>query len=70
MDIDDDGTVYLTGKNGYIVHEKPKQLSTIYGEKWGMEPDFAIENISNSKGTSDMLKKAQKYNIPTKLIEQ
>ena len=40
---------YLTHNSTYSVIERPKHLKKIYGGRWGIEPDFAIENRRTHK---------------------
>lgn len=41
--------VYLMNDPYYIVYDRPTQLSKIYSKKWGIVPDFAIENLKTKK---------------------
>lgn len=41
--------VYLMKETKYKCHDRPMQLSKIYNNRWGIVPDFAIENVENGK---------------------
>ena len=40
---------HLMNSKTYTAIEKPKHLTKIYGGKWGIEPDFAIQNKHTKK---------------------
>jgi len=40
---------YLLNHPTYLVEERPKHLLHIYGGRWGIQPDFSIENKETGK---------------------